>query len=197
MKSKIFCSILLLGILVCGCQCHSDENDHKEIGQIYDERELCHDDMSQVQYELRFENLVESEPRQMTYPPTPRDIHCQLIKMADDDDKFDMEFYDSIYLARAEDTLHRYYYYDMLPVSMLIANKRHYPKAYYDTYTILAELFGLNSWETVSDDVVDLCMFYLIKSAQLGYRPACLLTGIYYEDTVYDHKKLFEKIHNK
>lgn len=113
------------------------------------------DSLHQVRYVTRYENLVEREPHLKTYPPTPREIHCQLIEMTDRIDMYDTEFYDSVCLARQNDTLERYLYYDMLSVSMLMANKRHYPKAYYDTYIILKELFKLDSVETVSDDKDD------------------------------------------
>lgn len=193
MKSKILPFLfLMLEISVCGCQgsqSHAEEENKRE--------EPSNDKIPQVQYEIRFENLVEKEPKLMTYPPTPREIHRKLIEMADGEDKFDREYYDSVFLARKEDTVNRYYYYDMLPVSMLMANEKHYPKAYYDTYIILAELFELDSLEIVSDDVIDLCMFYLIRSAQLGYRPACSLTGIFNDTMQYDHRKLFEKLYGK
>lgn len=194
MKNRIHLFFIpLLAILLCGCQ--ESQNNTEEKNQ--EETISGTDSLHQVRYVTRYENLVEREPHLKTYPPTPREIHCQLIEMTDRIDMYDTEFYDSVYLARQNDTLERYLYYDMLSVSMLMANKRHYPKAYYDTYIILKELFKLDSMETVNDDIVDLCMFYLIRSAQLGYRPACKLTGIYNKTAKFNHKELFEKLHKK
>lgn len=190
-NKKIVFSLSILIILLCECQqshIQSDENNDTII-----DIECSH----QMQYETRYVNLVEKDPKLQTYPTTPRDIHCQLIEMIDNDKLYDAEFYDSVYLERKKNTVERHQYYDMLAISMLMANKRQYPKAYYDVYVILNELFILDAEEKVSNDVIDLCMFYLIRSAQLGYEPACQLTGIYNDSTKYDHKRLFYKIHRR
>ena len=116
MKNRIHLFFIpLLAILLCGCQ--ESQNNTEEKNQ--EETISRTDSLHQVQYVTRYENLVEREPHLKTYPPTPREIHCQLIEMTDRIDMYDTEFYDSVYLARQNDTLER----SMLPRLMWLMRR--------------------------------------------------------------------------
>jgi hypothetical protein len=59
--------------------------------------------------------------------------------------------------------------YEILYISMIMANKWHYPKAFYDTYCILStECLG-SSISNCKNNNRDLAIYFLLKSNELGY----------------------------
>jgi hypothetical protein len=75
---------------------------------------------------------------------------------------------------------------EILYISMVMANKWNYPKAYYDTYCILStECLG-STISKINDKNRELAIFFLLRSSELGYATANL-----------DIQTIFGKINTK
>jgi len=87
---------------------------------------------------------------------------------------------------------------ELLPYSMLMSNKYHYPKAYYDVYCCLIALYD-NNKDGIDDQTLKMALKYLRKGVELhDVRATSTLGELYFigkyvpKDTILGKKMLIE-----